>query len=129
MKHFEYVVDSGKEFEKLIEDIDTQLKNIKFKIVARIDIHNNILAKGHDFKKKVSVLEICNADEAFEILELGTDISIFLPCKFTVTEDEDGVKIRMPKPTYLLNHYEKEEWSKLATKVEDLLIGVMEEAK
>ncbi len=129
MKHFEYVVESGKEFEKLIEDIDTALKNIKFKIVARIDIHNNILAKGYDFKKKVSVLEICNADEAYEILELGTDISIFLPCKFTVTEDETGVKIRMPKPTYLLNHYEKEEWSKLAAKVEDLLIGVMQEAK
>lgn len=129
MRDFEYVVESNKEFEQLITDIETELKNIKFKIVSRINIHDNILNKGYDFKKKVAVLEICNAGEAYEILSLGTEVSIFLPCKFTVTDDETGVHIRMPKPTHLLNKYEKAEWSELAGKVEDILIGVMNEAK
>ncbi|GBF10963.1 DUF302 domain-containing protein [Tepidibacillus sp. HK-1] len=128
MKHFEYVVPSNKGFEQTIEAIDAELKKIAFKIVARIDIHNNILNKGYDFKKKVSVLEVCNAGEAYEILSLGNEVSIFLPCKITVTEEDGIVNIRMPRPTFLLNQYEKEEWNKTADHVESLMINVMDEA-
>jgi len=129
MNSFEYVVASNKGFEESVEAIDTELKKIKFKIVARINIHENILAKGLDFKEKIAVLEICNANEAYEILSLGREISIFLPCKITVTQEEDGkVSLRMPKPTFLLNQYNKEEWNKTADHVEGLMINVMDEA-
>ncbi|MFV9510969.1 DUF302 domain-containing protein [Tepidibacillus sp. LV47] len=128
MENFEYVVASNKEFESTIEAIDAELKKINFKIVSRINIHENILNKGYDFKKKVSVLEICNASEAYEILSLGTEVSIFLPCKITVTEDENGVNVRLPRPTFLLNQYGKEEWNKIADKVEGLMISVMDAA-
>ncbi|WP_339063830.1 DUF302 domain-containing protein [Tepidibacillus marianensis] len=86
------------------------------------------MAKGLDFKKKVGVLEICNASEAYDILQHGTEISIFLPCKITVTEDENGVNARLPRPTFLLNQYGKEEWNKTADHVEGLMINVMDEA-
>ena len=129
MEHFEYVVASNKEFEQTIDAIDAELKKIAFKIVARINIHDNILAKGLDFKKKVSVLEICNAAEAYDILGHGTEVSIFLPCKITVTEEENGqVSARMPKPTFLLNQYGKEAWNKAADHVEGLMVNVMNEA-
>lgn len=97
-----FVVNTGKSFEVACEDLSTAVVAHKFGVLHVHDLRETMNKKGVDFDKNVRVFEVCNPHKAKEVLEINLLFNLGLPCRISVFEDVDGVKIGMIKPTVIL---------------------------
>ncbi len=123
-----YTFTTKKDFLTTIKDFKNEIEKENFRIVAKLNIHENIKSTGLDCKKKATVLEICNPKEAHELLHKDIMISAFMPCKVVVTEDNQNVQINFPKPTAILNTMESDEFKEIGKRIEDLFIQAIQKA-
>ncbi|WP_350448861.1 DUF302 domain-containing protein [Rossellomorea vietnamensis] len=79
-----------------------------------------------DFNEEVVVLEVCNPHEAKKVLEESMLVSYFLPCKVTVYTEKGTTKIGMAKPSKLIEMVDNDELKRLASDIENRLIGCLE---
>ncbi len=125
---FHVTMSSSKNVEQVISDLEKSLQEIKFGVLWKFDIHKKLEEKNIPFKKKITILEVCNPEEAFGILDLEPMASYFLPCKIVVTEEATNTKIGLIRPSLLIGLMEDEELNKVAEIIEEKLITAMENA-
>ena len=62
-----------------------------------------------DFDKNFNIFEVCNLQQAKEVLEKHIEVGYFLPCKMVVYEDNNSVFIGMLNPTGLIGMMNNDE--------------------
>ena len=100
---FDYTVETDKNMDAAIKDLETTLKEEKFGVLWTFDIKEKLQEKGLEFEKEFRVLEVCNPGEAQKVLNENEMAGYFLPCKIVVYEKNGKTKIGMPKPTSLIS--------------------------
>ena len=119
---FDYTVVTDKNMENAIQSIEESLKEEKFGVLWKFDIKEKLQEKGLDFQKEFKVLEVCNPQEAFRVLNENEMAGYFLPCKIVVYEDSGKTKIGMPKPSALISLLNDEKMQQFAKDIEDRLM-------
>lgn len=122
-----YKVKTDKNFEKAIEDLKKNLSNRNFGVLWELNFKDKLEEKGLDFDKNFKVLEVCNPQQAKEVLEQNIEVGFFLPCKMIVYEDNGTVIIGMMKPTGLIGMMGNPELSNIAMEVEKELKSAIDE--
>ncbi|WP_310358776.1 DUF302 domain-containing protein [Neobacillus drentensis] len=92
------------------------------------DIKEKLQEKGFDFQKEFKVLEVCNPQEAYRVLNENEMAGYFLPCKIVVYEDSGRTKIGMPKPSALISLLNDEKMKQFAQDIENRLISCIDKS-
>ncbi len=91
-------------FEEAIDRLQSNLSEQGFSIVSRIDMHTTLKEKINVDFRKFSILGVCNALLAHQVLESDPEAGLLLPCSVTVEELSEGdIQISIIKPTVMLS--------------------------
>lgn len=96
------IVDSGKPFEQLCEDLKACVINNKFGVLHFYDMKETMAKKGVEFEKNVRIFEVCNPHKAKQVLEAKLSLNMGLPCRISVWEEDGVCKVGMINPGSIL---------------------------
>jgi|SRR5690606_33964210 len=127
---FHYTVDTSKSIDEAIRSLEENLKEEKFGVQWQFNVKETLESKGFELEKPFIILEVCNPQEAQNVLSANQLIGYFLPCKIVVYEDSNGItKIGMPKPSALIQMVEDDSLQNVATDIEERLIACIDKSK
>jgi uncharacterized protein (DUF302 family) len=96
-----------------------------------MQIHNlkeTMAKKGVEFTRECLIFEVCQPQQAKEVLERNMSISTMLPCRISVYEEEGKTVVATLKPTALLHIFGEPQLESVAQGVENTIIKIMKEA-
>lgn len=123
-----YTSQSEKSVEEVSLSIQETVKQFKFGVLHIHNIKETLINKGKNFEKECLVLDVCNPNYAKEILDQDMDLSIILPCKISIYQDENTTKISMLKISKLIPLLNKDLKEK-ALEIEKILLEIISLSK
>ena len=129
-KAMKYIVETDKSFDDAVNALHDTVPAHKFGILHVHDVKATLNGKGVPFEKGVKVFEVCNPQKASAVLNADMSLNMVLPCRVSVWEDSDGVKLGTLLPTALLESLnDSSELRAAAEEVEKALLAIIDEAK
>ena len=96
---FAFVVETGKSFDQAVVSVLKAVEQKNWALFGVYDMRERLAAKGFE-QRPLKVIEICSGKHASKFLEKNRLVSLCMPCKVNVIEQEGGkVKIAVMKPT------------------------------
>ncbi len=127
MKH---IVVSQKSVEQISKDLETAVVRNKFGVLHIHNLKATMKNKGVDFPNECKIFEVCNPQKAKSVLATDMSLNMALPCRISIWEENDKVKIGTLEPTKLLSVLSDNEDLKLiAEEVESTIKTIIDEAK
>jgi len=123
-----HVQETEGPIESVVERLGKAAADHQFGVLGAHDLKKTMATKGVEFARECRVLEVCNPQKAKEVLEGNMSISTALPCRVSVYQEGDKVKIATIRPTLLLNLFDSPEIQTIAKEVEDTLIRIIDAA-
>jgi uncharacterized protein (DUF302 family) len=123
-----YRVHTQKALEEVGRALEAAAQRHKFGLLGVHDLQAKMQEKGVQFGRACRVFEVCNPQQAKEVLEANVDISTALPCRISVYSDGDGVTLATLRPTLLLDMFGTAGLRAVAEEVEEALLAIMQEA-
>lgn len=96
---FAYIVETDKSFDDAVVSVLKAVEQKGWSIFQIYDIKERLAAKGFEHKP-LKIIEICSGKHANNFLNKNRLISLCMPCKINVLQ-EDKVKIVGMKPTII----------------------------
>jgi len=126
---FNYTVKTQKNIDDVIEEITSNLSEIKFGVLGILDFKEIFAKKGIDYPHEYKLLEICNPHAAKQALDSDPNVGLLLPCTMAVYEKDGENYISLAKPTSLLAVTSNVELELMGKEIEEKLIKVMDNLK
>lgn len=127
MKH---IVITKKLIDQVSKDLEAAVVRNKFGVLHIHDLKATMKNKGVDFPNECRIFEVCNPQKANSVLSTDMSLNMALPCRISIWEEDNKVKIGTLKPTELLSVLSDNENLKLiAAEVETTINTIIEEAK
>ena len=100
IEDFAYIVETKKSFDEAVVSVLKSVDQKGWALFQVYDIKERLAAKG--FKQEpLKIIEICSGKHANKFLSKNKFISLFMPCKINVLEENGKVKIVGMKPTII----------------------------
>jgi uncharacterized protein (DUF302 family) len=100
----------------------------KFGVLGLHDLKEKMASKGVAFDRECRVFEVCNPQQAKEVLSRSMEISTVLPCRISVYEEGGRTVLAAIKPTMLLGMFDAPGAEAAAQEVEDTMTKIIAEA-
>jgi uncharacterized protein (DUF302 family) len=123
---FYYTKEIAKTPDQVIADLTENLKEEHFGVLWHLDIQAKLKEKGVDYDGTYHVLEICNPHEAKRVLSEDLLAGYFMPCKIVVYQDNEKIRIGMPRPTVLVSMIHNENLKSIAEDMEKRLAACID---
>ena len=127
IEDFAYVVETEKSFEDAIVSVLKAVEQKGWALFQVYDIKERLAAKGFS-QKPLKIIEICSGKYANQFLNKNRLISLCMPCKINVLEENEKVKIVGMKPT-IISQFFSEVNRKEAEQVEKDVIEIVDNAR
>jgi uncharacterized protein (DUF302 family) len=125
-----YIVETEKSPQQAAEDLEAAVKRNNFGVLHIHDLKQTLKKKGFELPNECRIFEICNPQQALEVLTDDMSMNLALPCRISVYEEGGKTKIGMVKPTALLAALsQSRKLMAVAEEVERKTIQIIEEAK
>lgn len=125
-----YVVQSSKPVDKAVEDLERAVAAHGFGVLYIHDLRATLAGKGLELSGECRVLEVCNPQQALDVLNEDMEMNMVLPCRISVFEDRGETRIGMIRPTTLLASLsESPKLMDVAEEVEQKTIAMIEDAR
>lgn len=116
-------------------DVATSVENLKraavgknFRIIRIQNLEDGLFPEGKQNRKQV-IVYFCNFNFINKALSLDPRVGLFLPCRVTVVEGEDGVvRLMAINPKYMSRMYNNAELDDACLQMHDIYVSIMEEA-
>ena len=96
-----------------------------------MQIHNlkeTMAKKGVEFTPECLIFEVCQPQQAKNVLEQDMSVSTALPCRMSVYEEGGKTVLATLKPTTLLALFNVPQLAAVAQEVEDTIVKIMQDA-
>jgi len=127
LEDFAYIVETEKSFDEAVVSVLKAVEEKKWSIFNVYDIKERLASKG--FKQKpLKIIEICSGKHANNFLNKNRLISLCMPCKINVLEENGKVKIIGMKPTIISEFFpeiSKEEAEDAEKDIKEIIDNVM----
>lgn len=123
-----YTVITNKTVNEAVKALEKTVKENKFGVLHIHNVKNTLNEKGVEFANECQILDVCNPHKAKEILSTDMLLSMVLPCKISVYQDNKQTKISMMNPTAVFPNI-NDTLSNLAQEVEQSLKTIIDQAK
>lgn len=97
LEDFAYTVETEKDFDEAVVSVLREVEKKGWSVFNVIGISERLAAKGFD-QKPLKVIEICNGKHANHFLNKDRYISLFMPCRINVLEEDGKIKIASMRP-------------------------------
>jgi uncharacterized protein (DUF302 family) len=121
----DYTVHTDKGFDQAVEAVVQATKDAGFRVLFTHDVAATLAEKGFD-RERVSIVEICNAKFASQVLAADVRIGLMLPCPIMVYAEKGEVFITTMRATLIADFFPDAEISAVAAEVETVLLGVVD---
>lgn len=127
MKH---IVVTQKTMDQVSKDLEAAVIRNKFGVLHIHDLKATMKNKGVDFPNGCKIFEVCNPQKANSVLSTDMSLNMALPCRISIWEEDNQVKIGTLKPTALLAMLsDNEDLRQIANDVETTINTIIEEAR
>ena len=100
IEDFAYIVETEKSFDEAVVSVLKAIEQKGWALFQIYDLKERLAAKG--FKQRpLKIIEICSGKHANNFLNKNRLISLCIPCKINVLEENGKVKIAGMKPTMI----------------------------
>jgi uncharacterized protein (DUF302 family) len=123
----DYTVHTDKDFDQAVEAVAQATAAAGFRVLFTHDVAATLAEKGFD-RERVSIVEMCNAKFASQVLAADVKIGLLLPCPIMVYAERGEVFITTMRPTLIADFFPDAEISGVAAEVEAVLLGVINAA-
>ena len=100
LEDFAYVVETNKSFDDAVVSVLKAVDQKGWALFQIYDVKERLAAKGFE-QKPLKIIEICSGKYANQFLNKNRYISLCMPCKINVMEENGKVKIVGMKPTMI----------------------------
>ena len=97
---FAYIIETRKSFDDAVVSVLRAVEQKAWSIFQIYDVKERLAAKGFE-QKPLKIIEICSGKYASQFLNKNRLISLCMPCKINVMEEDGRVKIVGMKPTMI----------------------------
>ncbi len=119
--------ESPYSLEKTLDNLKKAVIGKNFRIIRQQTVDDGLVAKGKQNKKQV-ILYFCNFQFLNESLALDPRIGLFLPCRVTVVQQGDVVKVMAINPLRLSKLFNNDELDDACKNMSNLYTEIIEEA-
>ncbi len=127
IEDFAYIVETEKSFDEAVISVLKVVDKKGWALFQIYDIKERLAAKGFE-QKPLKIIEICSGKYANQFLNKNRLISLCMPCKINVLEENGKVKIVGMKPT-MISQFFPEASRKEAEEVEKDIKEIVDIAK
>ena len=124
---FAYIIETKKSFDDAVVSVLNVVEQKGWALFQIYDIKERLAAKGFR-QKPLKIIEICSGKYANQFLNKNRLISLCMPCKINVFEENKKVKIVGMKTTIISQFFPEVE-RKEAEQVEKDIIEMINNAK
>jgi uncharacterized protein (DUF302 family) len=118
---------TDKTYAEAIEAVKAAAAVHSFRVSFVHDIAETLRERGFE-REPVSIIEMCNAKYASEVLAEDILIGLMLPCPVMVYEQDGDVLISTMRPTLMGNFFPDAEIADVAAEVEAKIFAIVEQA-
>ena len=123
----DYTVATNKPYKEAVQAvIDAAVAN-GFRVQFVHDVAQTLAEKGFD-REPVTIVEMCNAKYASQVLEKDMSIGLLLPCPVMVYEQDGDVLIATMKPTLIGAFFPDAGIDDVAAEVERKIVAIVDQA-
>ena len=112
----------------VVAKLEAAAADNQFGVMGTHDQKKRMAAKGVTLGPECCVEEVCNPVQAKAALEANMSISNAMPCRISVYQQGDKVKISTIRPTVLLTMFGNPELAAVAKDVEETMIRIIDAA-
>src|SRR5665647_3589866 len=123
----DYTVTSNKDFDETVEAVKQGTADAGFRVLFVHDVAATLAEKGF-VRERVSIVEMCNAAFASQVLAADVKIGLMLPCPIMVYAEKGEVFITTMRATLIGDFFPNVDISAVAAQVEAVLEGVIDAA-
>lgn len=127
-REFHYTVETSKSFEVAVQAIEQKTAEKGFRVLHTHDVSATLAEKGFP-RDPLKIIEICNARYASEVLRKDVNIALMLPCPVAVYTQAEKTFISTMLPSTLVEFYPQAGIDEIASKVEQVVLQIINEAK
>ena len=124
---FAYIVETKKSFDEAVVSVLKAVEQKGWALFQVYDVKERLAAKGFS-QKPLKIIEICSGKYANQFLNKNRLISLCMPCKINVLEENGKVKIVGMKPT-MISQFFSEVDRKEAEQVEKDVIEMVDNSR
>ena len=124
---FAYIVETTKSFDDAVVSVLKAVEQKGWALFQIYDVKERLAAKGFS-QKPLKIIEICSGKYANQCLNKNRLISLCMPCKINVLEEDEKVKIVGMKPT-MISQFFPEVDKKEAEQVEKEVTEMVDNAR
>ncbi len=121
------IVDSPYSFEETIENLKRSISGSNF-----VHIRDQALLEGFTTQKeplhRQMIIYFCNFSFLYEALKIDPRVGMFLPCRITVTETDDGVQMMSINPKHLSQLFNNSDLDNSCDQMYQLYMDILEDA-
>jgi len=88
-----YTTSTSQSIEIVKQELEAKAKEIGFGLLKSYEFKNILEEKGFPIEKDITVFELCNPSGAQQALSEIAAISVYLPCRLSVYEDNGVTNI------------------------------------
>lgn len=122
------VMESSYNVTTTVENVKRAAVGKNFRIIRTQNLEDGLFAKEKQNDKQV-IVYFCNFNFINTALSLDPRVGLFMPCRITVVEGEDGtVRLMAINPKYMSRLYNNAELDDACRKMHDIYVSIMEEA-
>ena len=127
IEDFAYIAETEKTFDEAVVSVLKAVEQKAWALFQIYDVKERLAAK--DFEQKpLKIIEICSGKYANQFLNKNKLISLCMPCKINILEENGKVKIVCMKPT-IISKFFPEVSKKEAEEVEKEVKEIIDNAK
>ena len=124
---FAHIVETKKSFDDAVVSVLKAVEQKGWTLFQIYDVKERLAAKGFS-QKPLKIIEICSGKYANQFLNKNRLISLCMPCKINVLDENGKVKIVGMKPT-MISQFFSEVDRKEAEQVEKDVIEMVDNSK
>ena len=122
-----YTLTSDKPFADVVANIENQTAEHKFRVLAVHDVQKTLEEKGLS-RGPLKIIEVCNAVFAHEALSKNVNVALFMPCKYSVYEQDGKTFVTLGRPMMISQMMPNAGLEDLAGRAEATLKSIMEKS-
>ncbi|HEX9094057.1 MAG TPA: DUF302 domain-containing protein [Coriobacteriia bacterium] len=123
----DYTVTTAKPYDEAVRAVIASTEARGFRVQFVHDVAATLAEKGFA-REPVTIVEICNARYASQVLERDVKIGLMLPCPIMVYVQAGQVRISTMRPSLIGGFFPDAGIDDVAAEVESVLVDVIEEA-
>ena len=124
-----YIVPTAKSADEAARDLEAAVRNHGFGVLHVFDLKETLTKKGHPLGPQCRIFEVCNPQQAANVLQRDIRVNMALPCRISVFEDGGITKIGTILPAEILRALSHDRaLAEIAESVEATIKTIVDEA-